>query len=102
MAQKNITLGLVAHVDSGKTTLTEAMLVGAGALRQAGRVEVVAPGLEGPAADAHVDAFHESHSSLKPRRRARHGAARRGARCRPEWRHRRGSMSMPCASLPTA
>ena len=23
MAQKNITLGLVAHVDSGKTTLTE-------------------------------------------------------------------------------
>ena len=39
MAQKNITLGLVAHVDSGKTTLTEAMLVGAGALRQAGRVD---------------------------------------------------------------
>ena len=30
MAQKNITLGLVAHVDSGKTTLTEAMLVGPG------------------------------------------------------------------------
>ena len=37
MEKKNITLGLVAHVDSGKTTLTEAMLVGAGALRQAGR-----------------------------------------------------------------
>ena len=39
MEKKNITLGLVAHVDSGKTTLTEAMLVGAGALRQAGRVD---------------------------------------------------------------
>ena len=30
MAQKNITLGLVAHVDSGKTTLSEALLYGTG------------------------------------------------------------------------
>ena len=32
MAQKNITLGLVAQVDSGKTTLPDAMRVEAGAL----------------------------------------------------------------------
>ena len=54
MAQKNITLGLVAHVDSGKTTLTEAMLVGAGALRQAGRVD-------------HGDAFLDTHALERSR-----------------------------------
>ena len=54
MAQKNITLGLVAHVDSGKTTLTEAMLVEAGALRQAGRVD-------------HGDAFLDTHALERSR-----------------------------------
>ncbi|MFR6411029.1 MAG: GTP-binding protein [Angelakisella sp.] len=54
MAQKNITLGLVAHVDSGKTTLTEAMLVGTGALRQAGRVD-------------HGDAFLDTHALERSR-----------------------------------
>jgi len=52
--KKNITLGLVAHVDSGKTTLTEAMLVGAGALRQAGRVD-------------HGDAFLDTHALERSR-----------------------------------
>ena len=54
MERKNITLGLVAHVDSGKTTLTEAMLVGAGALRQAGRVD-------------HGDAFLYTHALERSR-----------------------------------
>ena len=54
MEKKNITLGLVAHVDSGKTTLTEAMLVGAGALRQAGRVD-------------HGDAFLDTHALERSR-----------------------------------
>ena len=54
MEKKNITLGLVAHVDSGKITLTEAMLVGAGALRQAGRVD-------------HGDAFLDTHALERSR-----------------------------------
>ena len=54
MEKRNITLGLVAHVDSGKTTLTEAMLVGAGALRQAGRVD-------------HGDAFLDTHALERSR-----------------------------------
>ena len=54
MAAKNITIGLVAHVDSGKTTLTEAMLVAAGSLRQAGRVD-------------HGDAFLDNHALERSR-----------------------------------
>ena len=34
---KRITLGVVAHVDSGKTTLSEAMLYLSGAIRSLGR-----------------------------------------------------------------
>ena len=36
---KHINLGIVAHVDAGKTTLTEALLYKAGVLRQPGRVD---------------------------------------------------------------
>ena len=36
---KRITLGVVAHVDSGKTTLSEAMLYLSGAIRSLGRVD---------------------------------------------------------------
>ncbi|MEE3404264.1 MAG: translation factor GTPase family protein, partial [Acutalibacteraceae bacterium] len=36
---KQITVGVLAHVDAGKTTLSEAMLYEAGAIRQLGRVD---------------------------------------------------------------
>ena len=39
MAGKRLIIGLVAHVDAGKTTLSEAMLYAAGALRRLGRVD---------------------------------------------------------------
>ena len=36
---KRIVLGVVAHVDAGKTTLSEAMLFGSGATSKLGRVD---------------------------------------------------------------
>ena len=36
---KRLTIGMLAHVDSGKTTLSEAMLFRAGAVRRLGRVD---------------------------------------------------------------
>ncbi|MBQ9272544.1 MAG: GTP-binding protein, partial [Mogibacterium sp.] len=37
--EKNITLGILAHVDAGKTTLSEALLYTSGELRKLGRVD---------------------------------------------------------------
>ncbi len=37
--RKNICVGLLAHVDAGKTTLTESLLFNTGAIRKAGRVD---------------------------------------------------------------
>ncbi len=37
--QRHINLGILAHVDAGKTTLTEALLYKTGVLRKAGRVD---------------------------------------------------------------
>ncbi len=39
MKSKNITIGITAHVDSGKTTLAEAMLYTTGQIRKMGRVD---------------------------------------------------------------
>ncbi|MCI8762429.1 MAG: GTP-binding protein [Oscillospiraceae bacterium] len=39
MRMKRLTIGMLAHVDSGKTTLSEAMLYRAGAVRKLGRVD---------------------------------------------------------------
>ena len=38
-SQTGICVGILAHVDAGKTTLSEAMLYAAGALRKLGRVD---------------------------------------------------------------
>ncbi len=45
---KNIVLGVIAHVDAGKTTLSEAMLYESGAIKEAGRVDK---------RDAHLDTY---------------------------------------------
>ena len=37
--KKRITIGILAHVDAGKTTLSEAMLAVSGAIPKAGRVD---------------------------------------------------------------
>ena len=46
---RSLTLGILAHVDAGKTTLSEAMLYRCGAIRRLGRVDH---------ADTHLD-FHD-------------------------------------------
>ncbi len=51
---KRITLGILAHVDSGKTTLSEGMLYCAGELRRLGRVD-------------HGDAFLDTHTLERDR-----------------------------------
>ena len=52
--QKQLVLGILAHVDSGKTTLSEAMLYRAGAIRKLGRVD-------------HGDAFLDTDTLEKAR-----------------------------------
>ena len=51
---KQLVVGILAHVDSGKTTLSEAMLYRAGAIRKLGRVD-------------HGDAFLDTDSLEKAR-----------------------------------
>ena len=51
---KRLVVGVLAHVDSGKTTLSEAMLYRAGALRRLGRVD-------------HKDAFLDTDALEKAR-----------------------------------
>ena len=48
MAAGHTVLGILAHVDAGKTTLTEALLYRAGAIRRQGRVD-------------HRDTFLDAH-----------------------------------------
>ncbi len=45
---KNIVMGIIAHVDAGKTTLSEALLYTSGAIRELGRVD---------RRDAHLDTY---------------------------------------------
>ena len=54
MAKKPLSIGLLAHVDAGKTTLSEAMLYVSGARRTLGRVD-------------HADAFLDTHSLERAR-----------------------------------
>ena len=53
-SQKRLVVGILAHVDSGKTTLSEAMLYRAGAIRKLGRVD-------------HKDAFLDTNTLEKER-----------------------------------
>ena len=39
MSKKNLVLGILAHVDAGKTTLSEAILYKTGTIRKLGRVD---------------------------------------------------------------
>lgn len=52
--KKNICLGIVAHVDAGKTTMSEAMLCKCGVIRTPGRVD-------------HKDTYLDTHSLEKER-----------------------------------
>lgn len=52
--EKRTTIGILAHVDAGKTTLAEAMLYQCGAIRKAGRVD-------------HGDAHMDTHSLERAR-----------------------------------
>ncbi len=54
MVKQNIALGLLAHVDAGKTTLSEALLYGTGARRSFGRVD-------------HGDAYLDTHTLERER-----------------------------------
>ncbi len=53
-SRKRITIGMLAHVDAGKTTLSEGLLYTAGALRSLGRVD-------------HQNAFLDTHGLEKER-----------------------------------
>lgn len=50
---KRLVVGVLAHVDSGKTTLSEALLYRAGSIRKLGRVD-------------HRDAFLDTDALEKP------------------------------------
>ena len=52
--EKNLVLGIVAHVDAGKTTLSEAMLYLSGKIKKLGRVD-------------HRDSFLDTHSLERQR-----------------------------------
>ena len=54
MERKKITFGILAHVDSGKTTLSEAILYNAGRIRKLGRVD-------------HKDSFLDNNSIERDR-----------------------------------
>ena len=51
---KRLSIGILAHVDAGKTTLTEALLYQAGVIRKLGRVD-------------HKNAFLDNHSIERSR-----------------------------------
>ena len=61
-AEKRICIGLLAHVDAGKTTLSEALLYRAGAIRTLGRVDH---------RDAHLDTHELSRPGASPFSRSR-------------------------------
>ena len=79
--QKQIVLGILAHVDSGKTTLSEAMLYRAGAIRKLGRVD-------------HGDAFLDTDSLEKSTRH--HYLFQAGAAYGGQYCHYSAGYPRPC------
>ena len=64
--KEKLTLGILAHVDAGKTTLAESILYLRGSIRKIGRVD---HGDEMCIRDRHFPDFdppHRSHQRLKP------------------------------------
>ena len=105
-AKKQLVVGILAHVDSGKTTLSEAMLYRAGSIRRLGRVDNKDAFLDTDTlekARGHHDLFqagpaedgpHRHHSAGHPRPcgffyRDRADAAGAGLRGAGRQRHRR-------------
>ncbi len=68
MKQKRLVAGILAHVDAGKTTLSEAMLYQSGALRRLGRVDHQ---------DAFLDTDHMERGGV-----SRSFPSRQSSRCR--------------------
>ena len=52
--KKNVVIGILAHVDAGKTTLSEAMLYLSGKIKKLGRVD-------------HRDSYLDTHSIERSR-----------------------------------
>ena len=69
---KHICAGLLAHVDAGKTTLSEGLLYTSGQLRRLGRVD-------------HGDAFLDTDAQERERGITRSEERRVGKECRSRW-----------------
>ena len=59
---KKLVVGILAHVDAGKTTLSEALLYRSGALRKLGRVDHQDAFLDTDAMELSVFLIHIAHS----------------------------------------
>ena len=98
--EKRLCVGLLAHVDAGKTTLSEAMLYRAGVIRTLGRVDHGDTFLDTDAQErsrGHHDLFQAGRSSAA---RLHADAARHAGPCGfflPRWSGRCRCSTAPCS-----